>query len=428
MKLYRTLALIIGALLALAVLGFVYTLGYAASDDSGDSVIRIEDNGVEIDTEDGEAAQDEGEINFDTLDEIIDVLESEYVDRETIDRQLLYEAAIQGMLDSLADTGTFYIDPNAYRLSVGPSGSFDGIGATVQQQNSEIIIVRPFEGSPAEAAGIQSGDVILSVDGDSTAGWTVDETVLRIRGPKGSQVTLVVRHLDGTEEELTITRDEIKVDSTSTSPPGGTLTDAAGNAAEDIGYLRIMEFTANTPQEVETVLNQFAQEGKDGLILDLRANPGGLLQETVDTADLFLDDGTILIEVDRNDEEFHHNATAGGAGLDIPVVILMDEYSASGSEVLAAALKDNGRAIVVGETSFGKGTVNVSQELSDGGAVFITIRHWLTPNGVQIDTVGITPDIEVTPGPFDANYDPLSDQQLFEAIEQLQSDAAAGGP
>lgn len=422
MTAYRIVALALSTLIGALLLGLVFTIGYVSGDEGGPN-IRIEDNGVEIDL--GQESSGDA-VEFETLEEIVDVLQQEYVDRDTLDEQQLYEAAIAGMLDILSDTGTFYVDPTSYQLSIGPSGSFEGIGASVQQQGSEIIIVRPFEGSPAEAAGIEPGDVILSVDGESTQGWTVDEAVLRIRGEQGSDVTLGIRHVDGTEEEITITRDEIEIESVTTSPPGGTLQDAEGNDASNIGYVHILEFTERTPQEVEEIVGGYVAEGKDGLILDLRSNPGGLLQETVDTADLFLDGGTILIEVNREDEEFFHTARPGGAALDIPIVVLQDEFSASGAEVLAAALQDNGRAVVMGQESFGKGTVNVSQELSDGGALFVTIRHWLTPDGVQIDGVGITPDVVVTPGPFDPQYDPLQDQQIFRAIEHLRSLAASG--
>jgi carboxyl-terminal processing protease len=270
--------------------------------------------------------------------------------------------------------------------------------------------------------------VILTVDGESTDGWSVDKAVLRSRGEKGTDVLLNVRHLDNTTEELTITRDEIKVDSVTTTPPGGVLRDTDGNEVTDLAYLRIGEFYARTPEEVEEIAREAEASGKEGLIIDVRGNPGGLLQQTVDTADLFLDEGVILIEVDRDDQETFYRARPGGAALDIPIVVLQDQLSASGSEVLAAALKDNGRATVIGETSFGKGTVNVPKELRDGGALFVTIRHWLTPNGVQIDGAGIRPDVEVTPGPFDPGYDPLQDAQIHRAIEHLRSLAASEEP
>lgn len=415
---YRTATWSIAALLGVLFLAFAYTLGFVSND--GDSTSANDGSSTII--VNGE------NVSVDTIQQIISILEEDYINRDTLDREVLYEAAIQGMLDSLADTGTFYIDPVTYQLSIGPSGSFEGIGATVQQLNNEIIIVRPFEGSPAEAAGIKAGDAILAVDGESTAGWSVDKAVLRIRGEKGTQVLLSIRHLDGATEDLTVVRDEIQVESVTNVPPGGVLRDAEGNEVTDMAYLRISEFVQTTPQEVAALAGEAQSSGKAGLIVDVRANPGGLLQETVDTADLFLNDGIILIEVDRDDNERHYRAQAGGVALDIPVVILIGAHSASGSEVFASALRDNGRAVLIGETSYGKGTVNVSRELSDGGALFVTIRRWLTANGVQIDHVGITPDVAVGPGPFDPQYNPLEDAQIFSAIDQLRTLAASNEP
>lgn len=416
---YRGAAWTVGAVLGAVLLALVFTLGYVTNDDGGGSARP----NVQIDTGPGD-----GSVDFSTLEEIVGILKSEYFGRDTLDEELLYEAAIQGMMDSLADTGTFYIDPTSFELSLGPSGSFEGIGATVNQQDNEIVIVNPFEGSPAEAAGLVTGDIILAVDGESIAGWPLDRAVLRVRGEKGSEVLLTIRHVDGEVEDYSIVRDEIRVNSVSTSPPGGVLRDTNGNEATDMAYVRILQFTELTPNEVEETVSQAAADGKQGLVIDLRGNPGGLFNQTLDTADIFLDDGIILIELSDNDEETVYRARPGGAGTDIPVVILVDRFSASGSEVLAAALKDNGRATIMGETSFGKGTVNRSRELESGGAIFVTIRHWLTPNGVQIDGVGIRPDVEVSPSPFDPLYDALADTQIYAAIEHLRGLGATAEP
>ncbi len=243
--------------------------------------------------------------------------------------------------------------------------------------------------------------------------------MLAVRGPRGSEVTLTIQHLDGSTEDFTIVRDEIMVNSVTTSPPGGVLRNEAGDEVTDIQYLRISQFTERTPGEVEEVVREAEASGMRGLIIDLRGNPGGLFNETLDTTDLFLDEGIMLIEVDDNDEELVYRASSGGAALDIPVAILQGPLSASGAEVLAAALHDNDRAIIIGQTSFGKGTVNRARELDDGGALFVTIRHWLTPNGVQIDQVGIRPDVEVGPGVFDPLYDPFADVQIYSAIDHL---------
>lgn len=397
----------ITAMISALLIALVFTLGYVAND--GDAA------GAGVSTSpDGQTSTE-----FDTFQQILDILERDYVDPDVLDRQQLYEAAINGLVDSLSDTGTFYIDPASYQLSIGPSGEFEGIGATVSLDANEIVIVAPFANSPAERSGILAGDVILAVDGESTAGWTVDRAVRRIRGAGGTQVVLSVRHVDGVEEDIAITRAVIQVDSVTTSPPTGVLRDANGDPVPDFTYVRISDFNARTPEELEPIVREAEESGQSGLIIDLRGNPGGLLNETVETADLFLDGGIILTEIDRDENERVFRARDGGAATTIPIVIIMNRFSASASEVLAAALRDNGRATIVGEISFGKGTVNTSRELNDGGALFVTIGRWFTPNGVLIDGVGIRPDVEVTFTP--GVDDPLEDPQLFRAIEHLQS-------
>lgn len=359
------------------------------------------------------------EFDFETLNQIRDILADDYVDPDLLDDETLYESAISGLLEPLNDAGTFYVDPVTRRVSVGPGGTFEGIGATVSQQNGEIVIVAPIEDTPAERAGIQSGDVILAVEGESTEGWTVDKAVLKIRGPSGTQVTLTIRHPDGQVEDITITRAEIQVESVSVVPPGGALRDDDGNLVEDIAYIYVREFTALTREQLAPLVREAEESGKRGLILDVRANPGGLLNATVDVADMFLDSGTILFEVSRDGEERAFNARPGGEGVNIPLVVLIDRFSASGAEVLSAALRDNGRAVLIGEKTFGKGTVNVSRDLEDEGALFVSIARWLTPNRIQIDGVGVRPDIEVVLS--DEDIDLRRDAQLYRAIEYLRS-------
>ena len=332
------------------------------------------------------------------------------------------------MLDSLSDTGTFYIDPTTNQTTTGPTGTFDGIGASVSKENNQIVIIAPFGNSPAQMAGIKAGDDILAVNGELTTGWEVSKAVLKIRGPKDSKVTLSIKHLNGTTAELTITRDEVQVNSVTTAPPGGPLHDASGATVNDASPTSAFRSLRSARPEVANAVKNLESSGKKGLIIDLRINPGGLLQQTVDTTDLFLDSGIILIEEDRANNETFYRAKPGGQATHIPIVLLVDEFSASGAEVLTAALKDNHRATVIGERSFGKGTVNISQPLKDGGALYVTIRRWLTPSGVQIDEVGITPDIQITPGPLDPAYDPNNDKQLAAAIAKLRGQTVPSEP
>lgn len=322
--------------------------------------------------------------DFLILDEILQIFKEDYVEPDRIDDEYMHGAAINGMFDALDDPHSTYIDPQTYSMSRDDfSGAFQGIGATVDKlpDGDYIIIVRPLPDTPAEAAGVLAGDLILEVDGESAEGWSVPEGVIRIRGPQGSPVELKVRHADGTEEFITIIRDEIHIDSVSTLAPGsgGKLLDSEGEEATDIAYIRILSFTRRTPDELQEAIDEAEARGVAGILLDVRSNPGGLLVETTQVADMFLDDGVIVIEVDRNGDEQVASARPGQSTL-LPLVILQDEFSASGSELLAAALQENGRATIIGTPSFGKGTVNHVRELSNGGAVYISIARWLTPD------------------------------------------------
>ena len=407
------------ALLAAAVIALAFSVGFVVNGANG---------GGSQPSAPAEAGLSSNEkVDFKTLNQILDILTKEYVDPSRLDDRALYEAAINGLLKSLSDRGTFYVDPDTYRINVLPSsGTFEGIGATVSQRGSDIVIVAPIRGTPAEAAGIRAGDVILAVDGESTQGWTVDQAVLKIRGPAGTPVTLTIRHSDETTEDITIVRDEIRVETVSTTPPGGSLKDEDGNAVTDIAYVRISEFTGRTDDELRPVLSDISKGGYKGLILDLRGNPGGLLDATVGVADMFLDRGIILVEVSRSGDERVYNASAGGEAVDIPLVVLVDQFSASGSEVLSAAIEENGRGILLGQKTFGKGTVNIARPLSDGGALFVSIARWLTPDRNQIDGVGIQPNIEVALSDEDVNQ--RRDTQLLRAIDYLRAPAAAPEP
>jgi carboxyl-terminal processing protease len=400
-------------LLAASVVVLSFAIGYYLNNEDGGNAPPT----VNVD---GDNRPDDrtNDVNFALLNQILDLLEEKYVDPDRIDSETLYQAAINGMLETLSDSGVFYIDPVTVATSTGVSGSFEGIGATVSSENGEIVIVSPIEDTPAERAGIQPGDVVLEVDGESTAGWTTEIAVLKIRGPKGSTVKLLIRHADGEEETFEIERDEIEVQSVTTQPPGGSLKDGADNVISDLGYIYIREFSLPTKQQFQEAMQEVIDSGKKGLILDMRNNPGGLLSTTVDIADEFLDGGTILSQRERDGSEQSFNAKGGGIATEIPVVILLNRFSASGSEVLAAALHDNDRATIVGEKSFGKGTVNVSNSLNDGGQLYVSIARWLTPDGTLIDGVGIRPDVPVALS--DEDIDLRRDVQLFKAIDILR--------
>ena len=362
-------------------------------------------------------------VDFDVLAEIYGILSDDFVEPDRVDGELLYEGAINGLFNSLNDPHSTYIDPTTYAISRSDlSGTFQGIGATVSRQGDEIVIVQPFTDSPAELAGVRPGDVVLEVNGESAIGWTTDQAVLQIRGPRGTTVTLTLRHSDGTEETVDIVRDRIEVDSVSRIPPGGVLRDADGEEVDDLGYIRIAQFTERTPDELRDLVEGMEADGARGIILDVRGNPGGLLSETVQIADFFLDDGLIVVQVDRVGNERIAEARPGQI-TQLPIVIVQDEQSASGSELLAAALQDHGRATVVGTRSFGKGTVNTVRELSDGGAIYVSIARYLSPDRNQIEGIGVIPDVAVELTPEDIEQ--RRDVFIHRAIDILRTQLVA---
>ncbi len=410
-SLTKVLVGVAGALFIIVIALLFFVIGRETAPDNG-SARNVASSGPSS-----------SQFDYGVLNDIRSILGRDYVKPDNLDDQTLYEAAINGLLNSLNDSGTYYIDPDTYKVNVLPSGTFEGIGATISQQGNEIVVVAPIKNTPAEAAGIKSGDVILAVDGESTAGWTTEKTVLKIRGPKGTQVKVKIRHFDtDKEEELTLTRAPINVESVSTVAPPQGFKNSAGQEVSAIGYIRIREFTARTPGELEEAIKETQAAGAKAIVLDVRGNPGGLLNAVVTVADMFLDRGTILVQRSKDGREQNFTAR-NGVSSNVPIVILQNKFSASAAEVLAAALQDNGRATIVGEKSFGKATVNIARELKDGGAVFISIAQWLTPNGALIDKVGVRPDVEIVP--TDEDIDLRRDPQFARAIDILQGQIRA---
>jgi carboxyl-terminal processing protease len=373
----------------------------------------------------GAVSPAQGEADFGILNEIYNIIWEDFVAQDSVEPELLLQGAIDGALGALGDPHTIYIDPETYSLGVDiVTGQFEGIGARVEQDpiSGEIVIVAPFRDSPADKAGIRAGDAILTVDGESTAGWTVGQAVRLIRGPQGSEVTLGVRHENGETEDITITRAVIAIPTVFTHE----VEDADGNPVNDIAYVELQQVTEESVRDLRDAIQDIEQKGYRGLILDLRRNPGGGLGATIEVADLFLDSGIILIQVDKEGNEVIERAEGGDVGEEIPLVVLVGSGSASGAEVVAAAVRDNGRAVLIGTTTFGKGSVNHLRELSDGGALYITIARWLTPNGEQIEAIGLSPDIEVEFTEEDIELD--RDVQLFAAIDYLREAIQAAVP
>ncbi len=311
-----------------------------------------------------------------------DIILDEYVENERIDVDKLAGAAIDGILEALGDSYSTYLDTEAYDLSrSGLEGKYEGIGAEVAVADGQLVIIATFEDSPAAAAGILAGDIILEIDGRETAGLTSTEVILLTRGAKGTVVELLVKHQGEQEPELvSIIRDEIELDSVSFT------------MMDDIAYIAIDRFTERTNEELGEVLLEIERQQARGIILDLRGNPGGLLSSVVDVASRFISDGKILSVVYNDGDEIVYKVNKQELTTELIMVVLVDSYSASGSEVMAGALKDSGRAIVIGQTTFGKGSVNMLYQLDNGSGIYLTIARWYTPDGYLIEGRGVTPD------------------------------------
>lgn len=295
--------------------------------------------------------------------------------------------AIQTMVASLNDPYTRFLDPEEF-AEEGRSidGTLFGIGVQIGTREDKLLVISPIEDTPAAKAGLQANDEIIEINGTSAKGMSVKDAADKIRGKQGTSVELIIKR-ENTTKKYTILRDKINVKAVSIKEPKFVKLN------KNIGYIRLNSFISSTAgQEIKSALK--SESDKDGIILDLRANPGGLLTNAISIADMFLDNGTIVSTVDRDGYKETQNSTKGVLS-DKPLVLLIDGGSASASEILSGALKDNGRAVLVGTKSFGKGLVQEINRLSGGAGINITTQKYLTPNGTDINKKGIIPDIEI---------------------------------
>ena len=321
--------------------------------------------------------------------EVVEVLQEDFIDRDKLTSTEMERAGIEGLLEYLDDPYTSYLSPKRYAeftLALhGQEPDFEGVGASVTEVEGQIIVLGPLPGSPAFHAGLMAGDVLVSVDGRSIEGLTLEETVALIRGPKGTQVVLGVSRAGISRPvEISIVRETISASSVrSDLLPGG------------FGYIRLSSFDAETGADLRAAIADLRELGADGLVLDLRNNGGGLVDAAVSVLSEFVEEGEVLRWIDADGNETVEEVTGDGTAYDLPLVVLVNGFSASASEVVSGALQDHGRARIVGTRTFGKGAVNLLRELESGAGLNITVAQWLTPNGRTIEGDGIEPDVRV---------------------------------
>jgi carboxyl-terminal processing protease len=398
------LAAVVGALLFLG--------GYLAAGGTGSA---------------GCAAPDEA---FAAFCEAYDRLEREYVDE--LDPEKLAEGAIRGMFEYGVDDGiSGYMAPEDYQQALGDlSGSFSGIGAEMAVKNVQdagdlaacekfsdicrLVVVAPLDGSPAEAAGIQAGDIVLAVDGETVDGTTMNDQISRIRGEAGTDVTLTIQRDEAEPFDLTITRAEIELQEVETRLIDG-----------HVGYIALNQFSAPASEQFAAGLTELLDQGADQIVFDLRDNPGGYIEAAQEIASQFIDSGLIFTQESAGNEVKDYRSTGSGVATDadLSVVVLVNEGSASASEIVAAALQETGRATIVGEPTYGKNTVQVWSRLENDGGVRITISRWFTPEHNSVAPDGLQPDITAA---RTAETQPDEDPVLEAALEHLADQPVAG--
>ena len=347
------------------------------------------------------------EIDFSLFYEAWNLVEREFDGDVPLNEEILY-SAIEGSLDILGDEYTRFIRPEvAARLREDAGGSVEGIGAYVRETEEGLFeIVRPIPGQPADFAGLLPGDIVMAVDGESVTNLSFDEVILRVRGPRGTDVTLSIAR-EGEEEllDFTITRVRFEI-----------LTVESEMLEDNIAYIKLTTFDQTATEKTAEALQSLLDQGAESVIFDLRDNPGGFLNQSISIADLFLTSSVVLFERNNSGLDQIFRADDGDLGEGLPLVVLVNGGSASASEIVAGAIQDNGRAVLIGDVTFGKGSVQQVHQLSDGSEMRVTIARWYTPSNNTIDGAGVTPDIIV-----EMEFGAEVDIQLNRAVEYIQT-------
>ena len=348
------------------------------------------------------------DVDFNLFWDVWDELKDKYVDKDKLDDKTMFYGAIKGLVDSIGDPYTVFMEPKvAKEFSDDLAGTFEGIGAEIGKKDNIITIVAPLADMPAEKAGLQTGDKIYAINGESTAGLAIDEAVNKIRGPKGTEVILTIfRDAFDKPEDFKIIRQTILVKSVKTK-----MSD------DKIFTITISNFNDDTSESFKQAAVEAVEKNPKGIILDLRNNPGGYLETAIDVASEWIDEGVVVTEQFSAEKKNEYSHRGRARLKDFPTVVLVNQGSASASEIVSGALKDGGKATIVGMRTFGKGSVQTLQDLKDGSSVKITVAEWLTPKGYNINKQGIEPDVEVdlTLEDYNKNIDP----QMDKAVEIL---------
>jgi carboxyl-terminal processing protease len=343
------------------------------------------------------------------------IVDDEYYDANAIDGHKMSLAAIKGILDTLGDSHTTIADPDRARQQQDEiRGAFDGIGISVELRDGRLIVARVIEDSPALAAGLRVGDAIVRIGGQELRNPMLDDVVARIRGPRGTQVRLTIARSGEASRDVDVTRGEIK-----TAPIRARMLDGR------VAYVRLPSFSSNSAKDLSEELAKVMEQRPTGLVVDLRGNPGGLLTSAVDVASQFLGDGIVLYEQRRDRDPMPFYVRRGGVATDVPMVVLVNHGSASAAEIVAGALQDRQRALLVGESTYGKDSVQNVHQLSDNSSLRVTFARWFTPLRQPIAGKGLTPDIVVAQSDDDrrAGRDP----QLDRAVDYLRTRLARAG-
>ena len=417
---FRVLIIVTGVLAGILILSGIFSAGFVAGrtiasvdeipDLFSQPTVQMENIHEELVDASKGGTPEELEELFEPFWQSWNLIEADYVD-QPVDREIMLRGAIKGLLDSLEDQHTSYLDPEMFeRANATLEGEeYEGIGAWVDITGDYLTVISPMPGSPAEKAGLLPDDKVIAIDGDDMTGIDGEVVRQRIVGPKGTVVQLTILR-EGVEEPF-----DVKVERASIIVPTIDFEILDNN----IAYIRLFTFGDSTGKDLKSALKELLKEEPDGLILDLRYNGGGYLDTAIQVVSEFIDDGVVMYEEFSNNERKTYNARRGGVATEIPLVVLINEGSASASEIVAGAIQDRDRGKLVGTTSFGKGSVQVYTPLrNEQGAVRITIARWLSPDGHQIKSIGLEPDFEIEITEEDVKNG--VDSQLEKAIELLR--------